>query len=90
MYHPEGAPGDSRYIVARGKAYLLGAGEGKAVATPYGEDIVAEAAPLHGTPRNATISVVTPSLFYKPCRRDFKQLSADALVLVSLLFAVDE
>ena len=69
---------------------MLGAVEGKAVATPYGEDIVAEAAPLHGTPRNATISVVTPSSFYKPCRRDYKQLSADAPGLVSLLFAVDE
>jgi putative peptide zinc metalloprotease protein len=70
----QGDPGDAFYVVREGKLEIRRTGVQRRVATIGPGDYFGELALLHGAPRNATVSAMTPGSLWKLGSRDFREL----------------
>ena len=71
------AVGDKLYIVARGRAAVIG-DDGRVLATLSDGEFFGELALLHGVRRSATVKTITPCWFLTLARDKFEALLADA------------
>ena len=71
------AVGDKLYIVARGRAQVIG-DDGRVLATLSDGEFFGELALLHGVRRSATVRTITPCWFLTLARDKFEALLADA------------
>ena len=88
----QGGAGDSMFLIARGIANVTikEGDESKQVATLYAGDFFGESAMLHGTPRNATATAVTPCSLYELKGSDLDKICEAHPEIRARVEAIDE
>jgi CPA1 family monovalent cation:H+ antiporter len=82
--------GDTLFMIARGVASVtLDSPQPEEVARLYAGDVFGEAALLHGSPRNATVTAVTPCTVYELHRDEWLTICSAKPDILSAVEAVD-
>ncbi len=85
----EGAHGGSLFMVARGVAKVERKAEEGIIGHLYAGDVLGEAALLHNTSRNATVTAQTPCTLYELHRDDWEKICRDKPDILLSVEAVD-